>query len=111
MKAIMLAEDRGTWKDRRYSVYMPFARSIARGFAWTLLATFAGQAGALLTTVLAARCLGQEVFGALGAVQATAVSLSNIASAGLGITATRYLAEMCDTNPARAGRIVGLISM
>jgi O-antigen/teichoic acid export membrane protein len=111
MDAAAIIADRDTRRDGWYTVHVRFARSIAHGFAWTLLSASTAQAGALLTTVLAARVLGQDVFGALGAVQTTAVSLSNIASAGLGITATRYLAEMCDTDPARAGRIAGLISL
>lgn len=111
MPATAIIADRDTHRDGWYTVHVRFARSIARGFAWTLFSMSAAQAGALLTTILAARLLGQDVFGALGAVQTTAVSLSNIASAGLGISATRYLAELCDTNPVRAGRIAGLISL
>ncbi len=111
MNSILVSENRETRKHRWYTVHMQFARSIARGFAWTLLSAFSAQASALMTTVLVARCLGQDGFGALGAVQATAVSLSNIASAGLGISATRYLAETSDADHARAGRIAGLISL
>jgi O-antigen/teichoic acid export membrane protein len=111
MDAAPLIDDRGTSPDGWYTVHVRFARSIARGFAWTLFSTATAQAGALLTTILAARLLGQEVFGALGAVQTTAVSLANIASAGLGISATRYLAQTCDADPQRAGRIAGLISL
>jgi O-antigen/teichoic acid export membrane protein len=111
MDATALIGDRETRRDRWYTVQVRFARSIAHGFAWTLLSASSAQAGALLTTILAARLLGQDAFGALGAVQTTAVSLANIASAGLGISATRYLAEMCDNDPARAGRIAGLISL
>ena len=111
MDTTALTRDRETRSDAWYTGHVRFARSIARGFAWTLISASTAQAGALLTTILAARLLGQDVFGALGAVQTTAFSLSNIASAGLGISATRYLAGLCDTDPARAGRIAGLISL
>jgi O-antigen/teichoic acid export membrane protein len=85
--------------------------AIFQGCVWTLLGTCASQLGTILALVIAARLLNQGSFGAFGAVQATAVSLSNIAAAGLGISATRYLAETCHSDPARAGRLAGLISL
>ena len=94
-----------------YSSHLQFVRGIGAGCAWTLAGTAAAQAGALLSAVLAARLLGRDAFGAYGAVQTTALTLANIASAGLGISATYYLAQTARADPKRAGRIAGLISL
>jgi O-antigen/teichoic acid export membrane protein len=98
-------------KNRWYAVHLRYARSVGAGCGWTLLGTIAGQAGTLLTVIMAARLLGRETFGVYGAVQITAVTLANVASAGLGISATNYLAQTATVAPERAGRIAGLISM
>ena len=55
--------------------------------------------------------LGRESFGALGIIQNTVVSVSNVAAFGLGITATRYIAALRETAPDRLRSILGLCSV
>ena len=76
-----------------------------------MVAACASQGGALLTSIIAARVLGRESFGEFGAVQTTVVSVANVASAGLGISATQYLAQTSRSDPQRAGRVAGLLSL
>ena len=96
--------------DRWYSAHVEFARSVMGGCAWTLIGTSAAVAGTLVAAVIAARLLGREAFGVYGAVLVTAVTLTNLASAGLGISTTYFLAQTAADDPQRAGRLAGMFS-
>jgi O-antigen/teichoic acid export membrane protein len=50
--------------------------------------------------------LGKEQFGELGIIQSTIAMFTVFASFGVGMTATKYVAEFRRTNPQRAGSIV-----
>ncbi len=52
--------------------------------------------------------LGKEEFGKLGIVQSTVGMFQVFAGFGLGLTATKYVAEFRDSDPAKTGRIIGL---
>jgi O-antigen/teichoic acid export membrane protein len=61
-----------------------------------------------IAMVLVARILGKEAFGEFGLVRSTATTFVAFSSFGMGITATKYIAELLHTDKARAGRIIGL---
>lgn len=63
---------------------------------------------ALVSSVIVARLLGQEAFGKLGVVQNTIAMFGVLAGFGLGVTATKHVAELRDQDPARAGGIIAL---
>jgi len=58
--------------------------------------------------ILTARILGRVAFGELGIAYSTAMMLQVFAVAGLGITATTFVARWRKTDPERAGRIIVL---
>jgi O-antigen/teichoic acid export membrane protein len=58
--------------------------------------------------IVLARQLGRQGFGEFGIITSTAGMFSAFAGFGVGTTATRYVAALRETNPARAGRIVAL---
>jgi O-antigen/teichoic acid export membrane protein len=62
----------------------------------------------LAATVLVARMLGKTVFGEMGMIQSTVGMLGVFAGFGLGLTATKHVAEFRQSDPDRAGRIIGL---
>lgn len=62
----------------------------------------------LCATVLVARILGMTVFGELGMIQATVGMFGVFAGFGLGLTATKHVAEFRQSEPERAGRIIGI---
>ncbi len=62
----------------------------------------------LCATVLVARMLGKTGFGELGMIQSTVGMFGVFAGFGLGLTATKHVAEFRSSDPARAGRIIGL---
>ncbi|HYW43258.1 MAG TPA: oligosaccharide flippase family protein [Bryobacteraceae bacterium] len=86
-------------------------RRLAVGVGWSVAGGVLWQGCALLSSIVAARMIGKLAYGHLATVQTTAISLSNLASLGLGVTATKYVSQFRDSDPARAGRILGLSSM
>lgn len=85
------------------------ARRLARGSAWSLAGSAAFRILILVGMILVARILGREAFGAFGLVQATLGVVGIFAGIGFGGTATRFVAQYATSDPARAGRIIGLV--
>ena len=82
-----------------------------RGVLWNLIGTLFTQGSVFLTAILLARLLGKEVFGELGMIQSTLLTLTSIAQVSTGLTATKFVAEFRDIDKARAGRVLGLCSV
>jgi O-antigen/teichoic acid export membrane protein len=66
------------------------------------------QGTSLAASVITARLLGLEQFGQYGMIQSTVGMLGIFAGLGLGLTATKYVAEFRTRDPERAGRIIAL---
>ena len=80
----------------------------ARGAVWSLLGAVLSQGANLAASVITARILGREHFGEYGMIQSTVGMFGVFAGMGLGLTATKYVAELRVTNPNRAGRVIAL---
>lgn len=80
----------------------------ARGAVWSLIGAVISQGSNLAASVITARLLGREQFGEYGMIQSTVGMLGVFAGLGLGVTATKYVAEFRSRDPERAGRIIGL---
>ena len=80
----------------------------ARGAVWSLVGATLSQGSSLAAAVVVARYLGRDLFGRYGMVQSTTGMIGIFAGLGLGITATKYVAELRDREPKRAGRIIAL---
>ena len=78
------------------------------GIVWSLAGAVVSRGFLLAASVVCARFLGKEGFGALGMIQSTAGMFGIFAGLGLGLTATKYVAEFRRQDPARAGRILAL---
>jgi len=83
----------------------------SRGVSWNLVGTLFTQGSVFLTAIVLARLLGKEVFGELGMIQSTLLTLASIAQVSTGMTATKYVAEFRDVDKGRAGRVLGLCSI
>jgi len=81
---------------------------LANGVVWSLIGAVILQGSNLISSILTARLLGREQFGEYGMVQSTVGMLGIFAGLGLGVTATKYVAELRRSDPERAGRIIGL---
>ena len=86
------------------------AARFARGASWSLAGMGAAQGLALIASIVTARLLGKVGFGEFGMVIGTVGAFGILAGLGLGVTATKYIAEHRTSDPIRAGRILGLAS-
>lgn len=89
----------------------PLGYRLARGAFWSFLGTLISQGLGFAATVLVARILGKEGFGELGVIQNTVGMFGVFAGFGLGITATKHVAEFRLKDPAKAGRIMTLCAL
>lgn len=60
--------------------------------------------------MLVARMLGRLAWGQLGIIQSTVGLFGTFAGFGMGMTATKFVAEFRKTDPSRAGQVIGLSS-
>jgi O-antigen/teichoic acid export membrane protein len=84
---------------------------LARGVFWSMAGSVISRGLMLCATVLVARILGKTVYGELGLLQSTVGMFGTFAGFGLGLTATKHVAEFRQCDPVRAGRIIGLSGM
>lgn len=77
---------------------------------WSVAAAVATSGFNFILNIVVARLLGREVFGQFGMVQTTIATVAGIAQLAMGYTATKFVAEFRSSDPARAGRIIGLCS-
>lgn len=99
---------RAPWERLRGS---PVGYRLAKGAFWSLAGTAISRGLQLLGTILVARMLGKETYGELGIIQSTVGMFGVFAGFGMGLTATKHVAEYRDNDPERAGRIIVLTEM
>ena len=68
-----------------------------------------GSASTLVSSILCSRQLGASGYGQMNALNSTVGLFALFTGMGLGVTATRYLAEFRERDPLRAGRIWALL--
>jgi len=83
----------------------------ASGAFWSLAGAVIARGLNFIAFIIAARLLRETGFGELGMIQSTVGMFGAFAGFGLGLTATRYLAEFREKDPAKAGRILALSSL
>ena len=81
---------------------------LAKGTFWSLAGAVISRGLMLAASVLVARMLGKTVYGELGIIRSTVGMFGIFAGFGLGLTATKHVAEFRQSDPTRAGRIIGL---
>lgn len=86
----------------------PIGYRLAKGAFWSLAGAVISRGLMLVAMVLVARMLGKAVYGELGMVQSTFGMFGTFAGFGLGLTATKHVAEFRGSDPERAGRIIGI---
>lgn len=81
------------------------------GVFWSVLNVGMTQPLAMLTSIVVARILEVSAFGELSMIRSTILMLGVFAGTGLGIAATRHIAEFREKTPERAGRVVAMLLM
>jgi len=88
----------------------PLGYRLARGAFWSLLGAVIARGLGLVSSILIARMLGKSGFGELGVIQSTVGMFGTFAGFGLGMTATKFIAQYRTTDPVKAGNIRALSS-
>lgn len=78
---------------------------------WFLAGGTFQRAITLLLNIWLARELQKEAFGELSVIHGTALMLQAFAEFGMGITTTKYVAELKTNGASRAGRIIALSTL
>ncbi len=86
-------------------------RRFVKGAFWSTTGMLIGQGLGLVASIVVARILGKTGFGELGMIESTVGMFGVFAGFGLGVTATKHVAEFRVVNPVRAGRIIALSTM
>jgi O-antigen/teichoic acid export membrane protein len=86
----------------------PLFRRVVKGAFWSMIGSMISRGLILLSTIGAARLLGTENFGEFSVIQNTVGLFGTFAGFGLGIMATKFVAEYRFTDPPKAGRIIAL---
>ena len=86
----------------------PLYRRFAKGVMWSFIGAVISQSLTLLASIPVARMLGANGYGELGIIQSTLAMFALFAGTSLGFTATKYVSELEETNPERAGKLIGL---
>jgi O-antigen/teichoic acid export membrane protein len=81
---------------------------IVGGSFWSIVGTGVSQFLGLVVTISCARLLGQEIYGELGIILTTVELFTTVATVGLGVTATKHIAEYRKSEPEKAGSIIGM---
>jgi len=83
-------------------------RRFAVGSFWSAAGVATASILRFLAWVLVARWLTAGEYGTLGMIQSTVGLFGSVAGFGMGLTATRHVAQYCRTDPARAGKLIAL---
>ena len=105
---LRLVSARYTWLT---SSADPIYSRLKFGAFWSVLNVGITQPLTMLTSIVLARILGVSAFGELSMIRSTLLMLGVLAGTGLGIAATRHIAEYRELDPEQAGRILALLSI
>lgn len=85
-----------------------FYSHFATGVWWSFIGAVISQGLSLLASVPVVRLLGPVGYGELGIIQSTLALFALFTGTSLGLTATKYVAELVNTDPDRTSRMIGL---
>lgn len=71
----------------------PIFLKIMNYYSWTFFSTIIARGLSLLVFIFLARILGAEEFGKFSILQSTMAMIGTFAGMGIGMTATKFIAE------------------
>ena len=81
---------------------------MVQGAFWSFGGAVLSRGLMLIALILVARMLGREIYGEFGMIRTTVNMFLVFAGFGLGMTATKHVAECRVSDPERAGRIMAI---
>lgn len=94
-----------------YNFENPIINKLINGMAWNVIGTVLSKVLVVIASILTARILGADRNGEYSVINSTVLMFSTFAGLGLGITATRFVAEYKSKDKERCGRIIGLTNL
>lgn len=88
-----------------------FARRIAYGSLWSLIAALLSRGSPIVAMIGVAHVLEKTSYGKLGIIQSSVAMFSVLAAAGMGITAAKYIASSRKIDKERVSRIIALATV
>ena len=82
-------------------------KALAKSGGWLMLGTMAWRISTMLANYFAAYVLGVEAFGRYAICRSSIDVFSVLASMGLGGAAIKYTAQFRESDPSKAGRVLG----
>lgn len=89
----------------------PLGYRLAKGAFWSFVGTMLSRSLSVVASILVARMLGKVGMGELGIIQSTVGIFSAFAGLGMGLTATKFVAEFRIKDPQRAGAMLRLSAL
>jgi O-antigen/teichoic acid export membrane protein len=89
----------------------PLGYRLVHGTLWSILGAVVSRSLGLVAFVIVARALGKAGYGRFGIIQSTIGMFGVFAGFGLGQTSTKYVAELRDKDPERAGKIMAMAGL
>jgi O-antigen/teichoic acid export membrane protein len=83
---------------------------IAKGAFWGFVGSVLSQMIGMLTSIYTARILGKVGFGELGIIRSSVLMFGSLAGFGIGLAATKYIAEFRTIDKLKTGRIIGVLN-
>jgi len=87
---------------------IPLGRRLARGAFWSVVGSVASRLLSVPVSIALARLMGPAHYGELAVIYSSVDLFGVFAGFGLGMTATKHVAELRGKDPHRAGRILAL---
>lgn len=81
-------------------------RSFVKGSFWAVYGNVAVKGFSFLASIIITRLLGSTIFGELSIIKTTLSVFSLLASFGLGVTVTKFVAEKRNNNPTELGTFI-----
>lgn len=89
----------------------PLIYKLVNGMFWNVIGSILSKVLVMVASILTARILGADKNGEYSVINSTVLMFSTFAGLGLGITATRFVAEYKTKNRERCGRIIGMTNV
>lgn len=84
------------------------AQSFLNNSLWSIMGSIVSKVIVFVTWVVIGRILGSSDYGNFGIIRDTVIMFSSFAGLGLGLTASKFVAEYLEKEKEKAGRIIGL---
>lgn len=75
---------------------------------WSIAGSIVSKTIVFVTWVIIGRILGSSDYGNFGIIRDTVIMFSSFAGLGLGLTASKFVAEFLHSDKEKSGRIIGL---